>query len=636
MLIAIVLSLLVMIVWSRFFAPKPKPPESAVAPQQAAEHIYEQQPAERPQVEFQPAAESVSPEVKAGARDVVIKTPYLGATFTTLGGELVSLQLPKYQSKRGGNVEMVPQVSDMQWPLALKFHAAQFGLSAENFIYDHVVYEPSDPALQKVTADADAIVSSLPPATGADDVRPILEQRLSHPEGQEDLRSLIIAAVANELPKEGAAEDAAGRAQALSESTILIFSHQVKPNLRLVKGFVFGPAHYSFVMHVIFRNTGDTKMTVGDDSSSYSIIWAPSLESPEISLRSDELIGFELVGKNYTQKAIRKLKEEKEFPGDLKWIGLKRKYFFVALEPVNGLMNAAMKPLRGVTVEGTIKSETKAEDLKQLSEKKELVGISLNMRPMTIRPHDLAVDSVRICVGPMLKQVLDSCGPEFGQIHNFGFFDIFGKMLLAALLWFNKAVQNYGLAIILLTVVVRLGLFPLNQKSYRSMRAMQALQPKVNELREKYKKNPQEMNKKMMGLYRENKVNPMGGCLPMAFQMPIFIALFQALRNAVELRGAHFLWIADLSEPDKLFTLTQPFHFSVNLLPLLVIVAMLVQQKMTPMAGTGQSETQQKMMQYMPVIFGFLFYSMPSGLTVYFLVSTVLGLVQQYFVQKAA
>jgi YidC/Oxa1 family membrane protein insertase len=235
----------------------------------------------------------------------------------------------------------------------------------------------------------------------------------------------------------------------------------------------------------------------------------------------------------------------------------------------------------------------------------------------------------------MLKDVLESLGSGFSQIVNFGFFDMFGKLLLAGLLWFNKYVQNYGLAIILLTIVVRVGLFPLNQKSYKSMKEMQALQPLVNELREKYKKNPQEMNKKMMALYREHKVNPMGGCLPIAFQMPIFIALFQALRYAVELRGAQFLWIKDLSEPDRLFTLTVPINFPINLLPLLVIAAMLIQQKMTPMAAGGQSEAQQKMMQFMPVIFGFLFYSMPSGLTVYFLVSTVLGLVQQYFVQKA-
>jgi YidC/Oxa1 family membrane protein insertase len=252
-----------------------------------------------------------------------------------------------------------------------------------------------------------------------------------------------------------------------------------------------------------------------------------------------------------------------------------------------------------------------------------------------VQPGAAAAQSVRLSVGPMLKDVLTSLGPGFGQILNFGFFDLFAKPLVVALLWFNDYVQNYGLAIILLTIVVRVGLFPLNQKSYRSMKEMQALQPLVTELREKHKKNPQEMNKKMMELYRAHKVNPMGGCLPIAFQMPVFIALFQALKYAVELRGAHFLWIVDLSEPDRLFTLTVPINLSVNLLPLLVIVAMLVQQKMTPMAG-AQSEGQQKMMQYMPVIFGFLFYSMPSGLTVYFLVSTVLGLVQQYFVQKAA
>jgi YidC/Oxa1 family membrane protein insertase len=614
MLIALVLSLLIMIAWNYVFPSKAQhqPPRQ----QKAIEQVYEQPPADNePRFHFQPVSERVSSDVRAQAQDVEVKTPTLNATFSTLGGELKSLQLPEYDSKRGGKVELVPQDGDLQSPLSLQFHSPEFGTTAEDFVYDHLVYGPGDPALKQLGGDAIQIASSISPTASEDEVRHILEQQLPPMEDQKDLRSLVIGALSNEVPEGGASEAVANRAQGLEDSTILVFSHQMTPDLRLIKGFVFGPRQYSFVMHTVFRNTGDTPIATAEGRASYSVAWGPSLESPENTPKSDELYGVDMMGKNYTQTKIKKLKEEKQFSGDLKWIGLKRKYFFSALEPVNGLQSAQMEPL---------------------GEKKELVAINLNMDSLKIEPHDLAVDSIRISAGPMLKSVLDANGPGYNQILNFGFFDIFAKWLLAVLLWLNKAVQNYGLAIILLTIIVRLALFPLNQKSYRSMRSMQALQPKVNEIREKYKKNPQEMNKKMMELYRTNKVNPMGGCLPIAFQMPVFFALFQALRNAVELRGAHFLWMADLSEPDRLFTITQPFHFSLNLLPLLVIVAMLIQQKMTPMAATGQNQTQQKMMQYMPVFFGFLFYSMPSGLTVYFLVSTVLGLVQQYFVQKAA
>jgi YidC/Oxa1 family membrane protein insertase len=611
MLIAILLSLLVMIIWG-YFQPKP---QRQLPPQQAAEQVYEQ-PGEpqSPQLDFQSPGGEISPDLRAQASEVAVETAQIKATFTTLGGKLVSLQLPAYRSKRGGPAELVPQTADQQWPLALRFHAPEFGSRFEDFLYEPTLYDPSDAALQQLLQGAAEAASQLPSVAAEADIRLLLDERLPRIERHEDLRSLLIAALSNRAPAQENPATVAQRAGSLTDSSVLVFSHQMTPQLRLIKGFVFEPEGYSFFMHTAFRNTGDTPLTLGDGKSSYSVTWAPSLESPEHSPKGDELYAMHLEGKNYDQEVARKLKEEEEFSEELKWIGLKRKYFFATLEPVNGLLSAQVEPL---------------------GEKEELVGISLNMRPLRVEPNSLAANSIRICAGPMLKETLEQCGPGYGQILNFGFFDMFAKFLLAGLLWLNKAVQNYGLAIILLTVAVRLALFPLNQKSYKSMRAMQALQPKVLEIREKYKKNPQEMNKKMMELYRTNKVNPMGGCLPIAFQMPVFIALFQALRNAVELRGAQFLWMADLSEPDRLFTITQPFNFSLNLLPLLVIVAMLVQQKMTPMAASGQNEAQQKMMQYMPVIFGFLFYSMPSGLNVYFLVSTVLGLVQQYFVQKA-
>jgi len=610
MLLAVVLSILIMIAWTHFFAPKPS--EQPQKQRESAVRVYEETP--EPE-EIEPIAELPAPEDLAGARDVVVEMPHMIATFTTLGGRLTSLRLPEYRSKRGGDVELVPQDQDGQWPLSLAFHDAAFGAATENFIYDCALFVPTNERLRGLVDELRQCADRVSASLEANELRHQLNFCLPQSEGSEDLRWVVLAVASAENTGAAEADSLQKRVERLSHSKVLVFSHQMTAQLRLVKAFVFDPEEFSFDMYAVFRNTSDRLLSLGSGQASYSIQWLPGLESSETATKYDELLGVYLVEKDFGQKPIRKLKETREFPEQLTWIGLKRKYFFVALEPGSGLMRAVMEPL---------------------GQKEELVKIRLDMLPTQLEPGAMAANHLRLCVGPMLRDVLESFGPGFNQVINFGFFDIFGKMLLAALLWFNKYVQNYGLAIILLTIVVRVGLFPLNQKSYKSMKEMQALQPKVTELREKHKKNPQEMNRKMMELYRTHKVNPMGGCLPIAFQMPIFIALFQALRYAVELRGAEFLWITDLSEPDRLFTLTVPINLPINLLPLLVIAAMVIQQKMTPMAAGGQSEAQQKMMQYMPIIFGFLFYSMPSGLTVYFLVSTVLGLVQQYFVQKAA
>ncbi len=612
MLLAIVLSIAIMLIWQRFFAPKPA--EKTARQEQTAQGVYREQVEETPPVaEIETITAPLPPEELKEARDVVIQTPHLSATFTTMGGRLSSLMLPEYQSKRGGHVELIPKTTEMQWPLALGFNDPQFGIRADNLIYEYKLYEPSSAELEAVAKQLPRCLSGVASGVAANEIRRQLDTCLSGSDAADDLRAVVIA-VAADMASAPVPDSAPKLAESISKSTFLIFSRQVTPELKLHKAFVFDSGHYSFDMYVVFRNTGSQPLDLGDGKASYSINWIPGMESSETSAKSDALVGVHLVEKDFGQKPIRKLKEAKHFPDKLTWIGLKRSYFFVAFEPRSGLADASMTPL---------------------AQKDERVSIRFDMRPMILEPGDMTADTVRILAGPMLKDVLESLGPGFGQILNFGFFDYFGKILLAALIWFNKYVQSYGLAIILLTLVVRLGLFPFNQKSYRSMREMQALQPLMSELREKHKKNPQEMNRKMMELYRTHKVNPMGGCLPVVFQMPILIALFQALRYAVELRGAQFLWIKDLSEPDRLFTLTVPLRLSVNLLPLLVIAAMVIQQRMTPMPSGAQNESQRLMMQLMPVIFGLMFYSMPSGLTVYFLISTVLGLAQQYFVQKA-
>jgi YidC/Oxa1 family membrane protein insertase len=167
----------------------------------------------------------------------------------------------------------------------------------------------------------------------------------------------------------------------------------------------------------------------------------------------------------------------------------------------------------------------------------------------------------------------------------------------------------------------------------RSMKEMQGLQPHIEELRKKYKDNTQKFNKEVMELYKEHKVNPFGGCLPLLLQMPIFFALYQTLMRSVVLRGAEFLWIKDLSEPDRLFLL--PFNIpilgnEINILPIIMAIGMFAQQKITMKTAAGSNPEQQRfMMVLFPLMFGFIFYRMPSGLVLYWFINSTLMLIYQ-------
>jgi YidC/Oxa1 family membrane protein insertase len=202
---------------------------------------------------------------------------------------------------------------------------------------------------------------------------------------------------------------------------------------------------------------------------------------------------------------------------------------------------------------------------------------------------------------------------------------------------FYNVIGNYGWAIILLTLITRIPFIPLINKSQKSMKKMQEIQPKMAELREKYKKDPQRLQKEMMELYKKHKVNPVGGCLPILLQIPVFFALYKILLIAIELRGAPFmLWIKDLSAPDTLFghlpdSIPLIGGFAVGPLPLLMGATMVLQQKMTP---TSLDPTQNKIMMIMPVVFTFLFLNFASGLVLYWLMNNVFSIIQQFFTNK--
>jgi YidC/Oxa1 family membrane protein insertase len=234
--------------------------------------------------------------------------------------------------------------------------------------------------------------------------------------------------------------------------------------------------------------------------------------------------------------------------------------------------------------------------------------------------------------GPKEYRTLADIGAQFqnhaDNVMGFGgFFGFCAKPLLLVMNWLHDVTRlGYGWVIVLITVLLRGIFWPLMAKSTRSMKRMQALAPEVKALKEKYKDDPQKFTQKQMELWKKHKVNPMGGCLPMAIQMPVFIGFYTMLRSAIELRGAHFLWAADLSKPDTLFMIPG-VNFPFNLLPLLMGGAMLWQSHLQP-PSPGMDQTQAKLMRYLPAIFILFLYNYSSGLALYMTVSTLLGVLQ--------
>jgi len=216
-------------------------------------------------------------------------------------------------------------------------------------------------------------------------------------------------------------------------------------------------------------------------------------------------------------------------------------------------------------------------------------------------------------------------------------FDILAKPCLWLLNFIYGIIPNYGVAIIILTILTKILLWPLGTKSYKSMSQMKKLQPLIQEIREKYKNDRKKMNEEVMALHKTYSINPVGGCLPMILQIPVFFALYRMLDQAIELRHAHFLWwINDLSAPDRLFNFdfSIPFMeppYGIPVLTLIMGATMFWQQKMSPPAG---DPTQAKMMLMMPVVFTFIFINFSAGLVLYWLVNNVLSIAQQSYIQK--
>ena len=298
------------------------------------------------------------------------------------------------------------------------------------------------------------------------------------------------------------------------------------------------------------------------------------------------------------------------------WVALKSRFFVTALSSSETNCGFVVKAVRDIAKPTYVLSTVSAQML--------FPGCVLGQGETITRDYTLYI-------GPKKLSLLQTMGNGMDAVMEFGMFTWFCKLLVPTLNFFHKIIPSYGVAIILLTFLVRIVFWPLTHKSTVSMRKMQEIQPQLKEVQKTFKDNPQKMQQETWAIYRANKVNPMSSCLPMLIQIPVFIALFTVLRSAVELRYAPFLWIGDLSEPENLFASLLPIPL--NILPFLMSATMALQSYLTPSMGDPQ---QQKMMMIMmPIMMLFMFYGFPSALSLYWTVSQVLSIIQMLMIRRA-
>lgn len=310
-------------------------------------------------------------------------------------------------------------------------------------------------------------------------------------------------------------------------------------------------------------------------------------------------------------------KAPKNLTGKINWAAYEDTYFMAGIVPLQETVDDA---LPASTVDLTAQAGG-------------LVRLVHTAPSDTIPPGGVKTYRYIVYFGPKQLTTLKKVGHHVDSIVDFGWYDIIAKPTLFLLNFLYRFLGNYGVAIILVTIIMKMLFWPIAQKGMKSMRTMQKLQPKMAKLREKYKDDQERLNQEMIRLYQTYKVNPLGGCLPMVLQIPVFFALYKVLLQTIELRHAPFLlWINDLSAPDRLFIgFDLPYLHGIPVLTILMGATMFLQQKMSPSSG---DPAQQKVMLFMPIIFTFMFLNFASGLVLYWFVSNLLSILQQYLVNR--
>jgi YidC/Oxa1 family membrane protein insertase len=397
-----------------------------------------------------------------------------------------------------------------------------------------------------------------------------------------------------------------------ADSETLRMTASLPGGLEITRTMTFDPASYMIKVGYRLQNGASAPVAVAPALSLTNQPFAKDIASASAVSRFMFSGPVALVNGELFEVKGKKLKESSQtLQGNVAWAAYEDNYFICAAIP-------------GEDGSRVVKMSALGDDT---------VLTVIGEAPVTLAAgasQDFAYD---VYFGPKKLSILSEANYQLASAINFGWFDVIAKPMLHLLNFFHSIFGNYGVAIILLTVLIKGAFWPITQKGMKSMKNMQKLQPKVAKLKEKFKDDPQKMNQEMMALYKTYKVNPLGGCLPLLLQIPFFFALYKVLLMSIELRHAPFmLWINDLSAPDRLWIgFDIPFLHGLPVLTLLMGASMYLQQKMTP---TTADPTQAKIMQMLPIIFTFMFLNFASGLVLYWFVNNLLSILQQQLINR--
>ncbi len=542
-ILALSLSLLVFVVYMRFFAPKP--PEKPIAPLQTKQEETQEKPEQKP-------VHSVAAKIEQAVRgrDIIIDTDLVRATVNTAGGVITGWELKQYRESDKTPVGLVAMYKKLMGQA------------------------PKVEAPKKELGN----VQLLPIYAGID--------------RKDMVAPLTMMPLDKELYKlsqvEYRADRDAVRLGADKKSETLVLTYAGPAGLKIEKRLTFYNDEYK--VDVVVN-------TVGLDGYDLSLGTDFGL-ADKVSSDASGRVGLveQTDGKVITEK-LGDIKGEVQHAGAIEWFGQADKYFTATI----------IYGGQGIV---TGKRTTAPKEVGDLL----TTALTVKEKPET--------RAFTLFAGPKGYSLLQSYGHGLEQMVDYGWFGVLAKPMFWLMKQFFAITRNYGIAIILLTIVVRILLFYPSLKSAMSMEEMKKIQPQTMALKEKYKKDPAKMNAEMMKLYKEHKVNPVGGCLPMLLQLPFFVALYNVLSVSIELRHASFIpfWIKDLSVFD-------PFY----ILPVLMGVSMILTMKMTSSTPDPQ---QAKMMMFMNIAFIFMFAWLPAGLLLYITLSNVLSIVQQLYVRK--
>ncbi len=400
-----------------------------------------------------------------------------------------------------------------------------------------------------------------------------------------------------------------------TEKGEVTFSKVLENGLKVFKRYKFGSEQYTIDLEVEVQNTTSQEVT-----SQLGLEWIGKIELAKLADEGNKDFGLKyafLKSQKVEKKSFggasssgcvpscgsqkRTIEPfESSDKGEIRWFSFGGEYFTALL--------ISPPPAKEMTL--TVKGD-----------EGNLLKADLIAPQFSIPPKEAVKIPYRLYVGPKDEGRLKTLGVDAEKLLDFGYFTIVAKPLLWFLRLTNTVTKNFGMDILILSILIKIIFLPLTQISMKSMKEMQKVQPEMNRLKETYKDDKARLQQEIMLLYKRRKINPMSGCLPMLIQIPVFIALYNALQNAIEMRHAPFLlWIQDLSAKDPLY-----------ISPIIMGASMVIQQKMTP---TATDPAQAKMFLLMPVMFTFLFLSFPSGLVLYWLVNNVLSIAHQYYLNK--